>query len=591
MQTNICKIFRDGEMFMKKRLNKLLALMIAAVMIALTFTVSSAAFWEEEEFNDIFVIDNVEYIVEYDEDADAYASVLGYEIDEENNSLLAEKVVIPSKVEYNGESLTVTDIYSAAFAECETLREITLPSTITGIGDYAFEGAINLSKIVIPDDCRFEYFGNGVFDGTRVLDYLSEQSPDGEIVIGQNVLLAYLGSATDYTVPDIITIIAELCFFGSGIKNITIPETVEYIGPYAFESCTGLKEITLPDSVQDISDGAFSYCTNLEKINLGDNIGYIGMFAFEGTKIKNIYLGDNVFNVTGAFVGCEELKSITVSENNPNFSTDGEALYYEYYYESEFTDGEYFEVSGCTLEFYFGDSENGEYTVRDDVDYISDYAFFNCKQIKRVNILSEVSIGEKAFAFSSIESIDFEMIFGIGISSFEGCENLRYVDLSNAFTVDNSAFENCTALSDVVFGDSISYIGMAAFRNTALTEVNVGGDYTVVDEGAFQNCPDLKRVNFNDGVYSLGEYLFTGCPSLERVYIAESVEVFGENALFECEDVVFEVVKYSAGYDFVRDNGLNYEIVGKVSFFKRVAAFFARIFDFLFGWLTPISVN
>ena len=85
---------------------------------------------------------------------------------------------------------------------------------------------------------------------------------------------------------------------------------------------------------------------------------------------------------------------------------------------------------------------------------------------------------------------------------------------------------------------------MAAFRNTALTEVNVGGDYTVVDEGAFQNCPDLRRVNFNDGVYSLGEYLFTGCPSLERVYIAESVEDFYENALAECEDIVFEVVKY-----------------------------------------------
>lgn len=578
-------------MFMKKRLNKLLALMIAAVMIALTFTVSSAAFWEEEEFDDIFVIDNVDYIVEYDENADAYASVLGYEVDEENNSLLAEKVVIPSEVEHNGESLTVSTIANNAFVDCYTLREITLPSTITEIGDGAFAGAINLSKIIIPDDCYFEYLGYSVFDGTRVLDYLSEKSPDGEIIIGQNVLYAYLGSATDYTVPDEITIIADLCFFGSGIENITIPETVEYIGPYAFESCVKLKEITIPDSVTAIEEGAFSYCTNLEKINLGDNIGYIGLFAFEETKIKNIYLGDNVYNVTGAFVGCEELESITVSENNPNFSTDGEALYYEYYYESDFTDEDYFEVSGCTLEFYFGDPENGEYTVRDDVDYISDYAFFNCKQIKRVNILSEVSIGEKAFAFSSIESIDDEMIFEIGISSFEGCENLRSVDLSNTYFVNNSAFENCTALSEVVFGDGISYIGMAAFRNTALTEVNVGGDYTVVDEGAFQNCPDLRRVNFNDGVYSLGEYLFTGCPSLERVYIAESVEDFYENALAECEDIVFEVVKYSAGYDFVRDNGLNYEIVGKVSFFKRVADFFARIFDFLFGWLTPVSVN
>ena len=62
---------------MKKRLNKLLALMIAAVMIALTFTVSSAALREEDEVDDIFVIDNVDYIVEYDENADAYASVLG----------------------------------------------------------------------------------------------------------------------------------------------------------------------------------------------------------------------------------------------------------------------------------------------------------------------------------------------------------------------------------------------------------------------------------------------------------------------------------------------------------------------------------
>ena len=578
-------------MFMKKRLNKLLALMIAAVMIALTFTVSSAAFGEEEEYDEsMFLIDGVYYSATYLGEDGMHAEVIGYEIDDEGNSLLAEKVVIPSEVEYNGESLTVTNIHSAAFLECGTLKEITLPSTITEIGDGAFAGAINLSKIIIPDDCYFEYLGYSVFDGTRVLDYLSEKSPDGEIIIGQNVLYAYLGSETDYTVPDEITIIADLCFFGSGIENITIPETVEYIGPYAFESCVKLKEITIPDSVTAIEEGAFSYCTNLEKINLGDNIGYIGLFAFEETKIKNIYLGDNVYNVTGAFVGCEELESITISENNPNFSTDGEALYYEYYYESDFTDEDYFEVSGCTLEFYFGDPENGEYTVRDDVDYISDYAFFNCKQIKRVNILSEVSIGEKAFAFSSIESIDDEMIFEIGISSFEGCENIRFADLSNAYFVDNSVFENCTALSEVVFGDSISWIGMAAFRNTALTEVNVGGDYTVVNEGAFQNCPDLRRVNFNDGVYSLGEYLFTGCPSLERVYIAESVEDFYENALFECEDIVFEVVKYSAGYDFVRDNGLNYEIVGKVSFFKRVADFFARIFDFLFGWLTPVSV-
>ncbi len=570
-------------MFMKKRLNKLLALMIAAVMIALTFTVSSAAFWEEEEFDDIFVIDNVDYIVEYDENADAYASVLGYEVDEENNSLLAEKVVIPSEVEYNGESLTVTNIHSAAFLECGTLKEITLPSTITEIGDGAFAGALNLSKIVISDDCRFEYFGNSVFDGSRALDYLSEKSPDGEIVIGQNVLLAYLGSETDYIVPDGITIIADMCFFGSEIENITIPETVEYIGPYAFASCFELKEITVPDSVAEIADGTFSYCMNLETLNLGDELEYIGLRALEGTKVKSVYIGKSVANVLGAFAGCNTIENITVSSDNEHYSTDGKALYYKYDFDDE--------SPVYSLEYYIIGSDTDEFTVPENVSEIGNYAFYNCKQLKKVNLTSYVEIYAYSFAYCTFESFDFSKVYYIGNNAFEGCENLRSVDLSNTYFVNNSAFENCTALSEVVFGDGISYIGMAAFRNTALTEVNVGGDYTVVDEGAFQNCPDLRRVNFNDGVYSLGEYLFTGCPSLERVYIAESVEDFYENALAECEDIVFEVVKYSAGYDFVRDNGLNYEIVGKVSFFKRVADFFARIFDFLFGWLTPVSVN
>ena len=567
---------------MKKRLNKLLALMIAAVMIALTFTVSSAAFWEEEEFDDIFVIDNVDYIVEYDENADAYASVLGYEVDEENNSLLAEKVVIPSEVEHNGESLTVSTIANNAFVDCYTLREITLPSTITVIDNGAFAGASSLGKIVIPDDCYFEYFGYSVFDGTRALDYLSEKSPDGEIVIGQNVLLAYLGSETDYTVPDGITIIADMCFFGSGIENITIPETVEYIGPYAFESCVKLKEITIPASVTAIEEGAFSYCMNLETLNLGDELEYIGLRALEGTKVKSVYIGKSVANVLGAFAGCNTIENITVSSDNEHYSTDGKALYYKYDFDDE--------SPVYSLEYYIIGSDTDEFTVPENVSEIGNYAFYNCKQLKKVNLTSYVEIYAYSFAYCTFESFDFSKVYYIGNNAFEGCENIRFADLSNAYFVDNSVFENCTALSEVVFGDSISWIGMAAFRNTALTEVNVGGDYTVVDEGAFQNCPDLKRVNFNDGVYSLGEYLFTGCPSLERVYIAESVEDFYENALFECEDIVFEVVKYSAGYDFVRDNGLNYEIVGKVSFFKRVADFFARIFDFLFGWLTPVSV-
>lgn len=399
------------------------------------------------------------------------------------------------------------------------------------------------------------------------------------------MLLAYLGTETDYTVPDSITIIADLCFFGSGIEKIEIPDTVTVIGEYAFASCFGLKEITIPDSVTAIEAGTFSYCLNLETLNIGDNIEYIGLRALEGTKVKSVYIGENVVDVLGAFAGCNTIEKIIVNSKNENYFMQGDALYYKYsYYEDEFEYSEYYE--DYSLEYVIITSDAEEFTVPENISSIGNYAFYNCKQFKKINIESnDISIGEYAFSYCTFDEFDFSHVSDIGNNAFEDCENLKFADLSNVNYICDSAFENCTALSDVVFGDCLSEIGMAAFRNTALTEVNIGGEDTYIDEGAFQNCPNLKRVNFNDGVGYLGDYLFTDCPSLERVYIADSVTYISENAFFDCENTVFEVIKYSDGYYFAKNNNLNYEIVGKVPFLKRVVLFFVRLFDAILGWI------
>ena len=59
--------------------------MIAAVMLMLTFTVGSSAYWEEEGFfaEDILLSESVYYYVMYDEEANTYAEVAGYETDDE----------------------------------------------------------------------------------------------------------------------------------------------------------------------------------------------------------------------------------------------------------------------------------------------------------------------------------------------------------------------------------------------------------------------------------------------------------------------------------------------------------------------------
>ena len=94
-----------------------------------------------------------------------------------------------------------------------------IPNSVTSIGDYAFEGGINLTSITIPDS---------------------------------------------------VTSIGEHAFVDcSGLTSITIPDSVTSIGEHAFDSCSGLTSITIPDSVTIIGDGVFEGCTDLTEINCG----------------------------------------------------------------------------------------------------------------------------------------------------------------------------------------------------------------------------------------------------------------------------------------------------------------------------------
>ena len=58
-------------------------------------------------------------------------------------------------------------------------------------------------------------------------------------------------------------------FFDSGLKNVVIPDSVEYIGEKAFGHCLKMKYVVVPDSVEYIGENAFTngkiYCESLSK--------------------------------------------------------------------------------------------------------------------------------------------------------------------------------------------------------------------------------------------------------------------------------------------------------------------------------------
>ena len=111
---------------------------------------------------------------------------------------------------------SMKEINANAFYGCSSLTSVTIPNSVTSIGDYAFDGCSGLTSVTIPNSVTA--IGNSAFDGCSGL--------------------------TSVTIPNSVTSIGESAFCGcSGLTSVTIPNSVTSIGKSAFYGCSGLKEV------------------------------------------------------------------------------------------------------------------------------------------------------------------------------------------------------------------------------------------------------------------------------------------------------------------------------------------------------------
>lgn len=516
------------------------------------------------------------YYCFYEDDGISNAYVVGYEMDSKNIAP-AGPITIPETVTYKGKNYTVIGIEDEAFY-MSLFTSVTLPSTITYMGDYAFSTCDYLENVVIPEDCKFTYFGLNVFTTTP---FEADIYSKDETIFGKNVLYAYTGIVNEYTIPADIEILANNCFFMSGIQNVVLNNKIQEIPEYAFASCKSLKSIVIPDNVTAIRTGAFKDCTSLENVTLGKGMQQIGIEAFANTKIKSIHLGENVHNITGAFKDCKALESITVDIANTALTTDGNAVYLK----SSFYIGDLIGEDGLILEYYLPNKAKGSITIKSTVMAIGGYAFYNCKDLKEVSAKEVVYVDGEAFANSGIEKFSGNSVYLIYNNAFRNCKNLSSIDLGSVLYIGDGAFQNCTSLKDVQFADNIFYVGGLSFANTGISKVVVGGDECQIGEAAFKDCQNLKSVRLENGVASVGKNAFLGCSELETIYISKTVSDFDDNTFDGCEKVHFQVVNGSRGHNFIKNLGYDFETVGSVSLFERIAIFFENLFNSLFGWI------
>ena len=146
---------------------------------------------------------------------------------------------------------------------CSSLTSVTIPDSVTSIGNSAFGDCTSLASITIPDSVTS--IGNSAFDDCT--------------------------SLTSITIPDSVTSIGNSAFSDcTSLTSVTIGNGVTSIGNYAFSDCTSLTSITIPDSVTSIGNFAFYYCNSLTSVTIGNGVTSIGAEAFVYcNSLKEVY--------------------------------------------------------------------------------------------------------------------------------------------------------------------------------------------------------------------------------------------------------------------------------------------------------------
>jgi hypothetical protein len=480
-------------------------------------------------YPDGFVMPESDFTIRYENDG---ITITGYKGE-------AAEIEIPSEID----GRPVLKIGDSAFSGKSNLTSVTIPASVTDIGNYAFQSCSGLTSIELPENLTT--IGSCAFE--------------------------YCSGLTSIEIPDGVTTIESYTFDNSGLTSVTIPDSVTTIGSYAFQSCPNLTSVTIPNSVERIGSSAFAYCNNLESAH------------FEHADASKITLEGYVFGSAASSF------RITYPKGAANFEPNHDYKWYGYRaYPADFSvpdvdnggnlkypEGEdeiknfsfIFENSGVTITGYDGEAADviipeaiagrtvlkiaynafdselknmKSVTIHASITDIASYAFYNCPDLRTVNLLhkdssaittlTSTSFARTARGFHLVLTEEFAAALGEGVYTWneytayssaiddkipEDIE-ISFIDASNAIlTAYTGNAEKYTIPETIPDSDiKITQIGASAFEgNKNLVSVTIPASITAIGDYAFRNCSNLKTAclkHDNSESLSLGADVFRG---------------------------------------------------------------------------------
>ena len=386
-----------------------------------------------------------------------------------------ETVTMPQTIYCAASGTLNTKLPNSAFYHCYNLKSITIPTSITALGETLLYGCYNLTSVSIPST--------------------------------------------------VTAISSDFCIYCNNLDSVTIPVGLTTLNANAFSACYRLKNVVLPSSITSIGSYAFQYCYDLRTLDLSHmpTTSTFGAYAFSnGSSLTSITFPETVGSISNNMLsGCTGLQELILPKGIT--SIPGSCMY-------ECVSLRTVEIPNSVTSI--GDSafyhcySLGSIDIPSGVTSIGSSAFNSCKALKSLNFPQNITTINTytCYGCSALESINIPSgVTSIAGNAFYGCTNMKSIGIPSTVTsIGSNAFQNCYSLQAITIPTGVTQISGSVFYCCySLSVVTIPATVTSIAANAFYNCYGLHEIHFlaTSPATVANSSVWTGLPTYCKIYV------------------------------------------------------------------------